>query len=55
MRRLGAFAVVWFACAGAASAHHGPGTFELGKSVTYTGKLSPKGDHVLSVLHLFFE
>ena len=40
MRRLGAFAVVWFACAGAASAHHGPGTFELGKSVTYTGKLT---------------
>jgi hypothetical protein len=26
--------------AASASAHHGPGTFELGKSVTYTGKLT---------------
>ena len=40
MRRVVAFVVTFFACAVAASAHHGPGTFELGKSVTYTGKLT---------------
>ena len=54
MRRLGAFAVVWFACAGAASAHHGPGTFELGKSVTYTGKLT-RIDFVNPHSWLYFE
>ena len=32
--------VVLFVLAPAAWAHHGPGTFELGKSVTYTGKLT---------------
>ena len=54
MRRLGAFAVVWFACAGAASAHHGPGTFELGKSVTYTGTLT-RIDFVNPHSWLYFE
>jgi hypothetical protein len=45
---------VWFACAGAASAHHGPGTFELGKSVTYTGKLT-RIDFVNPHSWLYFE
>jgi hypothetical protein len=32
--------VAFAVCAAPALAHHGPGTFELGKSVTYTGKLT---------------
>jgi hypothetical protein len=39
MLRVAAFLVVCAACAVPVSAHHGPGTFELSKSVTYTGKL----------------
>ncbi len=35
-----AFIAVVLASAGVASAHHGFGTFELNKSVTYTGKLT---------------
>ena len=54
MRRLAAFVVVWFACAGAALAHHGPGTFELGKSVTYTGTLT-RIDFVNPHSWLYFE
>ena len=42
MRRVVAFAflAVSVIYAVPALAHHGPGTFELGKSVTYTGKLT---------------
>jgi hypothetical protein len=54
MRRWVALVVVSFACAGNASAHHGPGTFELGKSVTYTGKLT-RIDFVNPHSWLYFE
>jgi uncharacterized protein DUF6152 len=54
MRRLVAFLVALFACAVVASAHHGPGTFELGKSVTYTGKLT-RIDFVNPHSWLYFE
>ena len=54
MRRVVAFVVTFFVCAVAASAHHGPGTFELGKSVTYTGKLT-RIDFVNPHSWLFFE
>jgi len=42
------------ACVVAVSAHHGPGTFELGKSVTYTGKLT-RIDFVNPHSWLYFE
>ena len=54
MRRSVAFLVVLFACAAPARAHHGPGTFELGKSVTYTGKLT-RVDFVNPHSWLYFE
>jgi len=54
MRRLVAFIVVFTAYAGAAFAHHGPGTFELGKSVTFTGKLT-RIDFVNPHSWLYFE
>jgi hypothetical protein len=54
MRRVVAFVVTFFVCAVAASAHHGPGTFELGKSVTYTGKLT-RIDFVNPHSWLYFE
>ena len=46
--------VVFLACGVALSAHHGPGTFELGKSVTYTGKLT-RVDFVNPHSWLYFE
>jgi hypothetical protein len=49
-----AFLVVAVLCAAPAYAHHGPGTFELGKSVTYTGKLT-RIDFVNPHSWLYFE
>ena len=40
MSRWSAFLVVSVLCTTPAFAHHGPGTFELGKSVAFTGKLT---------------
>ncbi|HLG56733.1 MAG TPA: DUF6152 family protein [Vicinamibacterales bacterium] len=40
MIRFSAFVLVFTASVTVALAHHGPGSFELGKSVTYTGKLT---------------
>lgn len=54
MRRVVAFVVTLFVCAVPAAAHHGPGTFELGKSVTYTGKLT-RIDFVNPHSWLYFE
>jgi hypothetical protein len=54
MSRLFAFAVVFCVSALPAFAHHGPGTFELGKSVTYTGKLT-RVDFVNPHSWLYFE
>ena len=54
MRRAIAFLIVLSACAAPALAHHGPGTFELGKSVTYTGKLT-RIDFVNPHSWLYFE
>jgi hypothetical protein len=52
MLRVAAFVVVCAACA--VPAHHGPGTFELSKSVTYTGKLT-RVDFVNPHSWLYFE
>jgi hypothetical protein len=46
--------VVCVASAAPVAAHHGPGTFELGKSVTYTGKLT-RIDFVNPHSWLYFE
>ena len=54
MSRWLAFLVVSVVCVVPASAHHGPGTFELGKSVTYTGKLT-RVDFVNPHSWLYFE
>jgi hypothetical protein len=54
MSRVVAFLVVSLICAVPAFAHHGPGTFELGKSVTYTGKLT-RVDFVNPHSWLYFE
>ena len=54
MSRLPAFFVVAALCAAPGYAHHGPGTFELGKSVTYTGKLT-RIDFVNPHSWLYFE
>jgi Family of unknown function (DUF6152) len=54
MGRLVAVLVLSLLCAGPVFAHHGPGTFELGKSVTYTGKLT-RVDFVNPHSWLFFE
>jgi hypothetical protein len=54
MSRLLAFLVMAVLCASPASAHHGPGTFELGKSVTFTGKLT-RIDFVNPHSWLYFE
>ena len=54
MSRLPAFLVMTALCAAPAYAHHGPGTFELGKSVTYTGKLT-RIDFVNPHSWLYFE
>ena len=54
MSRLPAFFVVAVLCAAPAFAHHGPGTFELGKSVTYAGKLT-RIDFVNPHSWLYFE
>jgi len=54
MSRLPAFLVVAVLCAVPAFAHHGPGTFELGKSVTFTGKLT-RIDFVNPHSWLYFE
>jgi hypothetical protein len=54
MTRLVAFLAVLSGCAVPAFAHHGPGTFELGKSVTYTGKLT-RVDFVNPHSWLYFE
>jgi uncharacterized protein DUF6152 len=40
MRRSAAFIVVFMASTVSAFAHHGAGTFDLSKSVTFTGKLT---------------
>ena len=40
MTRSAAFIVVFMASTVPAFAHHGAGTFDLSKSVTYTGKLT---------------
>lgn len=40
MRRSAAFVLFFVASSGAAFAHHGGGTFDLSKSVTYNGKLT---------------
>jgi len=40
MNRSGLFVVAFVACASVASAHHGPGTFDLSKTVTLNGKLT---------------
>jgi len=54
MSRLPAFLVLAVLCAVPAFAHHGPGTFELGKSVTFTGKLT-RIDFVNPHSWLYFE
>ena len=54
MSRLPAFLIVAVFCSVPASAHHGPGTFELGKSVTFTGKLT-RIDFVNPHSWLYFE
>src|SRR5262245_33218667 len=54
MRRVVAFIGVSLICAVPTIAHHGPGTFELGKSVTYTGKLT-RIDFVNPHAWLYFE
>jgi hypothetical protein len=54
MSRLPAFLVLTVLCAAPAYAHHGPGTFELGKSVTFTGKLT-RIDFVNPHSWLYFE
>jgi len=54
MSRWPAFLVVSVLCAAPALAHHGPGTFELGKSVTFTGKLT-RVDFVNPHSWLYFE
>ena len=43
MMRTAAFIVVFMASTVPAFAHHGGGTFDLSKSVTYTGKLTTRG------------
>ena len=40
MSRWSAFLVVSVLCTAPAFAHHGAGTFDLSKSVTFTGKLT---------------
>jgi len=54
MSRWSAFLVVSVLCTAPAFAHHGPGTFELGKSVTFTGKLT-RIDFVNPHSWLYFE
>ena len=54
MSRVPAFLVMAVLCAVPAVAHHGPGTFELGKSVTFTGKLT-RIDFVNPHSWLYFE
>jgi Family of unknown function (DUF6152) len=54
MSRWPAFLLVSVLCAAPAFAHHGPGTFELGKSVTFTGKLT-RIDFVNPHSWLYFE
>ena len=54
MGRWVTFLVVFLASAATAVAHHGPGTFELGKSVTYAGKLT-RVDFVNPHSWLYFE
>jgi hypothetical protein len=54
MLRVVPILVVCAAYAVSVSAHHGPGTFELGKSVTYTGKLT-RIDFVNPHSWLYFE
>jgi hypothetical protein len=54
MYRVVALFVVVSVCAAPVIAHHGPGTFELGKSVTYTGKLT-RIDFVNPHSWLYFE
>ncbi len=54
MSRWPAFLVLTALCAAPAYAHHGPGTFELGKSVTFTGKLT-RIDFVNPHSWLYFE
>jgi hypothetical protein len=54
MGRFAVFLIAGLACAAPVWAHHGPGTFELGKSVTYTGKLT-RVDFVNPHSWLYFE
>ena len=54
MSRWSAFLVVSVLCTAPAFAHHGPGTFELGKSVAFTGKLT-RIDFVNPHSWLYFE
>ena len=54
MSRWSAFLLVSVLCTAPAFAHHGPGTFELGKSVTFTGKLT-RIDFVNPHSWLYFE
>jgi hypothetical protein len=54
MLRVVAILAACVAFAVSVSAHHGPGTFELGKSVTYTGKLT-RVDFVNPHSWLYFE
>ena len=54
MSRWPAFLLVSVLCTAPAFAHHGPGTFELGKSVTFTGKLT-RIDFVNPHSWLYFE
>ena len=54
MSRWSAFLVASVLCTAPAFAHHGPGTFELGKSVTFTGKLT-RIDFVNPHSWLYFE
>jgi hypothetical protein len=54
MNRVVAFLAVSLLCTVSVFGHHGPGTFELGKSVTYTGKLT-RVDFVNPHSWLYFE
>src|SRR5690349_14486471 len=54
MSRVAACVVVAVLCTVPVLAHHGPGTFELGKSVSFTGKLT-RIDFVNPLSWLYFE
>jgi hypothetical protein len=55
MRRASLFLVVWMTFVASAAAHHGPGTFELDKTVTFTGATLVRVEVINPHSWLYFE